>query len=42
MHNDSCVSLGLRRTSTKTGGIVTLYNRELLKKTPSLVTFCTQ
>lgn len=42
LHNDNVVSVGLQRSSSKIGNIVTLYHRELLKKIPSPGIFCTQ
>lgn len=42
LHNDNFVSRGLQGTNRKIGKIVTLYHQELLKKRPTLDTFCTQ
>jgi hypothetical protein len=36
------MSVGLKGTNRKIGKIVTLYQRELFKKTARLGTFCTQ
>jgi len=33
---------GLQRANRKNGKIVAMYHRELLKKRPSMGTFCTQ
>ena len=42
LHNDNFVSRVLQGTNRKIGKIVTLYHQELLKKRPTLGTFCTQ
>jgi hypothetical protein len=39
---DNVGSVGLHWTNRKIGKFVTLYQRELFKKTPGLGTFCTQ